>query len=50
MTAADVEFLAAADVDGASPDEVICDFGPLGLWLWVTGTWVQISGADPDSR
>jgi len=29
-------------------NQVICDFGSLGVWVWDSGTWTQISGADPD--
>ncbi len=49
LTSADAEFLLAVDVNATSPDEIIADFGSLGLWLWSADTWVQISGVDPDS-
>jgi hypothetical protein len=35
---------ALADPD----DELICDFGGQGVWLWDSGNWIQLSGANPD--
>lgn len=49
--------LVAADInkgnDVSHMDEIVCDFGPLGLWAFELtaaygGTWYQISGADAD--
>jgi hypothetical protein len=37
--------MVEADVDGDESDEVLADFGSLGMWLWkwVGGSWTQIS-------
>ena len=29
-------------------DEIVGDFGSHGVWLWDSGIWAQLSGADPD--
>ncbi len=28
--------------------QIVCDFGSLGVWLWDSNVWTQISGANPD--
>ena len=38
----------AGDVDGDGSDEVLADFGSLGLWLWNAGAWSQISALNPE--
>jgi hypothetical protein len=38
----------AADLDGDNKDEILADFGALGLWLWNDGAWSQISANNPD--
>ena len=37
-----------ADVDGDGAQELIADFGPLGVWKWDAGAWAQISANNPD--
>jgi hypothetical protein len=29
-------------------DEIVGDFGSQGVWLWDSGVWTQLSGADPE--
>lgn len=38
----------AADTDGDKVDEIFGDFGSLGLWMWDSGAWTQISSKNPD--
>jgi hypothetical protein len=40
--------MIAADIDGDNVQEIIADFGTLGLWLWNGGAWSQISAINPD--
>jgi hypothetical protein len=30
-----------------SDDELVVDFGSIGLWFWNEGSWVQLSGVNP---
>jgi hypothetical protein len=41
-------FFPGGDIDGDKAEEVIADFGTLGLWLWNGGVWSQISANNPD--
>jgi hypothetical protein len=38
----------AADLDGDASDEILADFGALGLWMWNYGVWSQMSANNPD--
>jgi hypothetical protein len=51
LHAFDAAILAAGDLDGTGPDEVIVDFGaPYGLWILVNGTnWQLLTGLSADS-
>jgi hypothetical protein len=40
--------MMAGDVDGDNQDEILADFGSLGLWLWDNGSWNQISANNPE--
>ena len=42
------EYHLSADLDDDNADEIMADFGALGLWLWDGGAWSQISANDPD--
>jgi len=42
------EYLVATDLDGDSRDEILADYGTLGLWLWNEGSWGQLSASSPD--
>jgi hypothetical protein len=33
---------------GSGDDEIIGDFSTLGLWLWDSGVWTQLSASNPD--
>ena len=41
--------MVAGNLDFDSQDEVAADFGALGLWLWDSGAWAQISGVNAES-
>ena len=28
-------------------DDIVADFGPVGLWLWSAGVWARLTGTDP---
>lgn len=38
-----------ADPDGDAKGEIVADFGTLGLWLWDTDVWTQLSGQNPET-
>jgi hypothetical protein len=43
------EALAAGDVDADGVDEIITDFGTLGVWLWDAGAWTLLTGVNVDT-
>ena len=44
----DPENITAGDIDKDSAEEIVADFGTVGLWLWNGGVWSQISAMNPD--
>jgi hypothetical protein len=40
--------VVALKADGSGGDEVFCDFGSLGLWVYHDGTWASINTYNPD--
>jgi hypothetical protein len=42
------EGMSAGDVDADGADEVVGDFGAVGLWLLNGGALTQISPSNPD--
>ncbi len=38
----------AADLDDDDRDEILVDFGSLGLWMWEGGAWTQLSPNNPE--
>jgi hypothetical protein len=40
--------MLAGDFDGDNADEIMADFGALGLWLWNGGAWTQVSPLNPE--
>ncbi len=49
LSGANADDLVAADTDGDADDEIIGDFGALGLWLNDGGSWTVLSGARTDA-
>ena len=43
-----MEGTAAGDVDADGADEVLGDFGAVGMWLYNGGAWSQSSGVNAD--
>jgi M6 family metalloprotease-like protein len=38
-----------ANIDGAGADELVGDFGAVGVWLYASGSWQCLSSVNPDS-
>jgi hypothetical protein len=49
LSGANAENVIAADTDGGADDEVVGDFGALGLWLRVGDSWAELSGVNAES-
>jgi len=48
ISGAIAEYLVAGDLGGDNKDEILSDFGALGLWMWDEGNWTQNSASNPD--
>ncbi|OGD22842.1 MAG: hypothetical protein A2W03_03675 [Candidatus Aminicenantes bacterium RBG_16_63_16] len=48
LSGADAEFVIPADANADTADEIVADFGALGLWLWDTSQWTQLTDADSE--
>ena len=42
------ESFVDASSSNVKKDDVMADFGTLGLWLWNDGAWTQISAGNPE--
>jgi hypothetical protein len=40
--------VVALDANGSGTDEIYCDFGSSGLWVFQAGAWTKLSASDPD--
>ena len=49
LNASDASFLAAADLDGDGPQELIADFPGYGVWVYGHGAWSQLNRSEVTS-
>ena len=48
LSPANPDYEIAADIDADAVDEVISDFGGVGLWKRYRDTWTQMTGVSPE--
>jgi hypothetical protein len=46
-TSKDYRGVVALDVNGGGSDELYCDFGSNGLWVYHGASWLKLNAADP---
>ncbi len=46
--AINADYLIMADFDGDTQAEILADCGTLGVYLWNSGVWTQVSANNPE--